>query len=118
MIGVFSPGGEKEKDNTAFLNHHLRIYPVNPRAKHEIKIIEKEASSCETLFVKVNDDNRIEYTRRFDSRLLLPCLSFTDTVSIGHLPAGNYTILYKLIDTALPTSDSIIETSGLSFRVH
>jgi hypothetical protein len=117
MIGVFSQGCKKENNNTYELNDKLSIFPGNPDAHDEIQIIDKEASSCKTLRIVVSADNIIEYTKRFDSRMLMPCFGYTDTVSIGRLQAGNYTVLYTLIDTAIPTRDSIIETSRHSFRV-
>ncbi|RLD45053.1 MAG: hypothetical protein DRI89_02215 [Bacteroidetes bacterium] len=117
IIGVLSPGCEKEDGDTYPVNNKLILIPENPTPQDEIKIIEKEASTCEILSVVVSTDNKIEYTRRFNSSIMMPCSMFTDTVSLGYLQSGDYTIYYSLIDLALQTNDSILEISKLNFTV-
>ena len=114
MMG-FNQGCQKEKEY--ILSSNLSIIPENPGTEDEIQIVEKDASSCETLSIALTAGNNIEYTRRFNSMLAMPCLIYTDTVSLGHLEAGNYKLLYTLIDKAYQTNDSIVERSIFSFDV-
>ena len=116
IIGVLSPGCEKENDNPNDVNNKLILIPENPTSQDEIKIIEKDVCEYDLLSVVITA-NKIEYTRRFNSSIAAPCLIVTDTVSLGHLQTGDYTIFYSLIDFAIQTNDSIVETSSLSFTV-
>lgn len=116
IIGVLSQGCEKKNGDTYPINDKLILIPENPTSQDEIKIIEKEVCKYDLLSI-VRTANMIEYTRRFNSMIMAPCLILTDTVSLGHLQAGNYILFYTLIDNAIQTNDSIVETSKFSFTV-
>ena len=49
---------------------------------------------------------------------MAPCQIVNDTVDVGTLTQGDYTIVYQLIDEAhLMNSDSITESGTLEFTV-
>ena len=94
----------------------LTIYPEYPTAQDEIKIIE-EICTYELLKPVIIKEDTIEYKRYFNSSMGMPCLLTMDTVSLGQLEEGHYTITYSMIDISHQISDSIIEADTMHFYV-
>ncbi len=116
LIGMLNQGCEKNTNDSNHLYHGLTVLPENPTAQNEIMIIE-EVSSCSFLRPVIINGNSIEYKRYYDSRIAAPCYLEMDTIPLGQLSTGHYTIMYSLIDLAITTSDSIVDTDEVSFNV-
>ncbi|MCK5856912.1 MAG: hypothetical protein KAG64_05445 [Bacteroidales bacterium] len=116
LIGILFQSCEKNKSDSIELYNGIIILPKNPTVHDEIIIIE-EILSCDILRLAIIDENNIEYKRYSDSRIAAPCYLKLDTVSLGQLQEGYYTINYSLIDLAILTSDSIVNTDKFHFYV-
>jgi hypothetical protein len=89
----------------------VNFVPVTDLSKYHMKIIPEPQTSLDTIRLVVYDDcqynllngvtrtgNTIDIEKHFNSMMMLPCMIKNDTIKIGKLPPGNYTVNYKLVD--------------------
>ncbi|OFX88108.1 MAG: hypothetical protein A2W99_10830 [Bacteroidetes bacterium GWF2_33_16] len=84
----------------------VRFLPLNPSSSDEVFIID---SICQYELLKTIEINgfQINYIRTFISGMGLACFPEIDTVSLGKLDSGNYTLFNILIDRNPRVQDSI-----------
>ncbi|MEI6677888.1 MAG: hypothetical protein WCL21_04725 [Mariniphaga sp.] len=94
--------------------HNMKIIPANPFSSDEIKLIVYDDCSYHTLTGMKIIGKSIEIEKQFNSMMMMPCFMRNDTIIIGKLPEGSYTINYKLLDNAkVPPKISIFLTYKL-----
>jgi len=103
-------------------SHELENFiPVMDISKYHMKLLPESAISTDIVKLVVFDDcqynlltgvarsgNIIEITKQFNSMMKLPCMLRNDTIPIGKLPSGSYTINYKLVDVATSSKQQIV----------
>ena len=114
--GILFQACEKNTTDYYEVNSGLKIDPENPKAGDEIFILE-EICSYELLNPLVTNENTITYTRHYNFYTKQPCLLLTDTVSLGQLEEGYYTIKYILINDSDLENESGIGIDTIHFYV-
>lgn len=59
--------------------------------------------------------NVIDIEKHFNSMMKIACVLRNDTINIGKLPVGTYTVNYKLVDLATYAKEKV--TFALSFKL-
>ena len=116
FAGMLFLSCEKKTTDYYEINSGLKIYPENPKVGDEIFILE-QICSYEILNPLVFNDNTITYTRHYNFYTKQPCLLLIDTVSLGQLEVGYYTIKYILINDSDFENDSGIGLDTVHFYV-
>jgi hypothetical protein len=106
----------KNSSRLGLIPFHSSIIPIQPTSNDEVFIVD---SCCgyeqfQTLSLK---DFEIKYSRIFNSLMGLPCILDVDTVSLGKLSEGRYTLVYNLIDIANINQKLVVRTDTLYFEV-
>jgi len=94
----------------------IGISPVKPTLKDEVLIIDTICDYELLERIKIIDF-QIWYVRSFNSMMGMPCIQKVDTVSLGKLKDGSYTIFYLLIDKSDFVNDSIYKIETFHFVV-
>lgn len=97
--------------------HNMKIIPVNPTSNDEIQLVVFDDCTYNTLSGVTRNGNSIEIRKQFNSMMKWPCMIQNDTIQIGKLPVGNYTVNYKLIDISTQVSDPIALSFTFSLSV-
>ena len=108
-----------EKDENENNNAELKDFvlnPQNPTSNDNILIIDEICGYEEFISVQITDNN-IVYSRQFNSSMGRPCVLETDTAIIGKLAAGDYTLIYNLIDISHLVNDTLAESDTIYFTV-
>ncbi len=80
--------------------HHMKFIPENPGSNDEIKLVIFDDCNYNTLAGLTKNGNTIEIKKQFNSLMKRPCFIQNDTIIIGKLAEGTYTIHYQLMDIA------------------
>ena len=99
---------------------HVNFVPVTDLSKYHMKIVPEPPTSLDTIKLVVYDEcqynllngvtrtgNIIDIEKHFNSMMMLPCMIKNDTIKIGKLPPGNYTVNYKLVDFSTVTKNPV-----------
>ena len=116
FIGMLFQSCEKNTTDYHEINSGLKIYPENPKVGDEVFILE-EICSYEMLNPLTINENTITYTRHYNFYTKQPCLLLIDTVSLGQLEEGYYTIEYLLINDSDFENDSSLGRDTVHFYV-
>jgi len=87
--------------------HSLVIVPENPLNTDQLLVIETICGN-ETDAVLDFQGTVIHYKRYVNSLMMMPCCPRTDTTVIGHLDAGDYQMVHRVIDRNHMITDSIV----------
>ncbi len=95
----------------------IRILPENPTINDSIELVIYKCSMDLASYKLINDTVVLKVTT--DSRIMIAavCLVTYDTVDIGKLSQGDWTLLFYFIDRTLETADSIVFTDTMNFYV-
>lgn len=91
--------------------HNMKIIPVNPTSSDEIKLVIFDDCTYNTLSGVTRNGKTIDIRKQFNSMMKWPCIMKNDTIRIGNLPEGTYTVNYKLVDI----STYVTDPNALSF---
>ncbi len=94
----------------------IQVLPMNPTINDSIIVIINKCSFDLTSYKIENDTIFIKVTT--DGRIMAPCVLTNDSVNIGKLNQGEWTLQYSYIDKALSTPDSIIYFKTINFQVN
>lgn len=94
----------------------VQILPANPTINDDVKIITYKCNYDVTSY-KLDNNNSILLTVYTNSLIKAPCKPVYDTITIGKLSKGNWTLNYFYLDRANVLGDSIIYTKSISFTV-
>ena len=88
-------------------DHNMKFIPEKPTAADDIKLVVFDDCTYNVLSGVKRNGKIIDIRKHFNSMMKLPCLQQNDTISIGQLPEGTYTVNYKLVDLSTEVKDSI-----------
>lgn len=87
--------------------YHMMIIPQNPASTDEIRLIILGDCTYNVLSGVTKSGNTIEIQKTFNSMMKWPCVMTNDTILIGTLQEGKYTVNYKLVDLSTQVTDKI-----------
>jgi len=102
----------------AIINHdgiNMKIIPESPGSKDEIKLVIYDDCAYNALTKNKRIGKIIDIEKQFNSMMKLPCFQRNDTILIGKLPQGAYTVNYKLLDISTLVTQPI--TFSTSFNL-
>ena len=89
-------------------------------SKYQMKIIPETQTSLDNIGLVVYNEcqykllngvtrsgNTIDIEKHFNSMMMVPCMIKNDTIQIGKLPPGIYTVNYKLVDFSTVTKNPV-----------
>ena len=88
-------------------DHNMKIIPEKPTSKDEIRLVVFDDCTYNLLSGITKNENTIDIEKQFNGMMKWPCFMKNDTILIGKLSKGNYTVNYKLMDIANPKSPQI-----------
>ena len=88
-------------------DHHMKIIPDKPNSNDEIMLVILGDCTYNVLSGITRNGNTIDVVKQFNSMMKWPCVMQNDTIKIGKLPEGNYTVNYKLMDTSTQVTDPV-----------
>jgi hypothetical protein len=94
--------------------YNMKLLPDSPNSATEVKLVIYNDCTYNLLSNVSRNGNIIAIEKRFNSMMKLPCMMVNDTISLGKLPAGTYTVNYELIDLATQPKKTI--ALGISFK--
>lgn len=80
------------------LGHNMKIIPEKPTSKDEIKLVVYDDCTYNVLSGVTRKGQTIEIEKQFNSAMKWPCVIKNDTITIGKLASGTYTVNYRLVD--------------------
>lgn len=86
-------------------DHNMKILPSIPTVNDEIKLVVFDDCTYNVLSGVSRTENIIDIRKQFNGMMKWPCVIKNDTILIGKLPEGIYTVNYKLVDIARTTGD-------------
>jgi hypothetical protein len=113
FIGIFvSPllscekSGNEDLDNK-LAEFNMKIIPESPTSKDVISLVVFNDCEYNTLSGVRKTAKTIEIEKQFNSQMKWPCVQRNDTIEIGKLPKGTYSVNYKLIDISPQTTKPV-----------
>jgi hypothetical protein len=92
--------------NTVVDKKETQILPSSPTTNDLVKIITNDCKYY--VLASVSEKGKdIQIKKRFNSQMKWPCVLVFDTISLGKLKQGNYSITLLIIDTNPIVTDSI-----------
>jgi len=98
-------------------SHNMAIVPEQPTSKDLISFIIYDDCEYNKLVQNKRTGKTITIEKQFNSSMKLPCVEKNDTMSIGKLPAGTYTLNYQLTDLAANVSNSVALSVSVTLTV-
>lgn len=102
---------------TDLSEHNMKIIPEKPTSNDEIKLVVFDDCSYNVLSGVTRNGKIIDIQKKFNSMMKWPCMMKNDTILIGKLPEGTYTVNYKLVDTSTLVTDPIVLSFSFSLPV-
>lgn len=87
---------------------NMKIIPANPTTNDEIKLLVFDDCTYNLLSGVTRKGNTIDIQKQFNSMMKWPCMMKNDTILIGKLPEGKYTVNYKLVDISTYTTNPVV----------
>jgi hypothetical protein len=105
------------KDTDPILDkEETRIMPASPTTVDEVKVVTHDCKYY--VLASVTDRGKdITIKRRFNSQMKQPCVLAFDTISLGKLKQGNYSVILMIVDTNPMVTDSIFSKETLELTV-
>jgi len=83
---------------TDLSGHNMKIIPEKPSSKDEIKLVVYDDCNYHQLSEITRKDQIIDIEKNFNGAMKWPCFIQNDTIPIGKLTSGTYTVIYRLVD--------------------
>jgi hypothetical protein len=93
----------------------MKILPDNLLSNSDVKLVIYDDCKYNTLAGVKITGYTIDIEKQFNSMMKMPCFLTNDTILIGKLPIGSYTVNYKLVDLSLYVKEKT--TLALSFKL-
>jgi PBP1b-binding outer membrane lipoprotein LpoB len=87
--------------------HNMKLIPERPDINQEIKLVVFDDCTYNILCGVTKNGKTIEIEKKFNSMMKWLCVSKNDTILIGKLPQGIYTVNYKLTDESTIVANPI-----------
>ena len=97
--------------------HNMKIIPDNPTSNDPIKLVIFDDCTYNVLSGVSRIGKIIDIQKQFNSMMKWPCVMKNDTILIGKLPEGTYTVNYKLLDTSTQVTDQTAISFSFSLPV-
>ncbi len=120
VLGLISAACQKQKaedESIDLSGYNMKIIPDQPTTKDEIKLIIFDDCTYNQLSQNKRSGKTITIEKQFNSMMKQPCVQKNDTIAIGKLPSGTYTVNYKLVDLATNVSDPVVLSFSFSLPV-
>jgi len=98
-------------------DHNMKIIPDQPTSKDEVLLIIYDDCEYNKLSQNKRTGKTITIEKQHNSSMKLPCVQKNDTISIGKLPAGTYSVNYQLVDLATNSSNPVALSISFSLPV-
>lgn len=108
---------EKEVILVDLSGQNMKIIPENPTSSDDISLVVFEDCTYNVLSGVTRNGKTIDIRKQFNSMMKWPCVMKNDTIRIGKLPEGTYTVNYKLVDISTYTNDPISISFSFSLPV-
>ena len=108
---------EKEVILVDLSGQNMKIIPENPTSSDDISLVVFEDCTYNVLSGVTRNGKTIDIRKQFNSMMKWPCVMKNDTIRIGKLPEGTYTVNYKLVDISTYTNDPIPISFSFSLPV-
>ena len=95
--------------------YNMKIIPTPPTSADNIRLVLLDDCQYNLLGSVARDGNIISIEKHFNSMMKLPCMLGNDTIVIGKLPVGTYTVNYKLLDLSTLVSNPV--SLAISFNL-
>lgn len=96
-------------------NYKMKILPDNLLSSQDVKLVIYDDCGYNILSGVKITGYTIDIEKHFNSMMKLPCMLRNDTILIGKLPIGSYTVNYKLVDLSTLVKDK--STLAISFKL-
>jgi hypothetical protein len=103
-------------DNPVIEKKDTQILPASPTTVDVVKIITNDCKYY-VLASVIDRGKEITVKKRFNSQMKWPCVLAFDTISLGQLKQGDYSVLLLIIDTNPMVKDSIFSKETLALTV-
>lgn len=90
---------------TDLSKYHMKIVPETPTSSDNVLLIVYDECQYNLLNGVTKNGNSIDIEKHFNSMMMLPCMMKNDTIQIGKLAPGTYTVNYKLVDFSTITKN-------------
>jgi len=122
LVFVVTVTGCKKSDSedgsiAELKNHNMAIVPEQPTSKDPISFVIFDDCEYNKLVQNKRAGKTITIEKQFNSSMKLPCVEKNDTISIGKLPAGTYTLNYQLTDLAANVSNPVALSVSVTLTV-
>lgn len=98
--------------------HNMKIIPERPTSPDVIKLVVFDDCTYNVLSGVIRNGKIIDIQKQFNSMMKWPCVMKNDTILIGKLPEGTYTVNYKLLDTSTQVTDPTTISFSFSLPVY
>ena len=93
-----------------------RILPAAPTTLDEVRVITHDCKYY--ILASVTERGKeITVKKRFNSQMKWPCVLVYDTISLGQLKQGTFSVLLLIVDTNPQVTDSIFSKETLTLTV-
>lgn len=98
-------------------DHNMKIVPDQPTSKDEVLLVIYDDCQYNKLVQNKRTGKTITIEKQFNSSMKWPCVQKNDTIAIGKLPVGTYTVNYQLTDLATNVSNPVALSLTFSLSV-
>ena len=95
--------------------NNMKIIPQHPTDTDDIKLVIYDDCTYNVLTGLTKSGKTITIVKQFNSMMKRPCMMTNDTIQIGKLSVGTYTLNYKLMDIATPANPKV--SLSLAFQL-
>lgn len=96
-------------------NYKMKVLPDNIVSSSDVKLVIYDDCGYNILSGVTITGNTIDIEKHFNSMMKIACVLRNDTINIGKLPIGSYTVNYKLVDLAPYVKDHT--SLAISFKL-
>ncbi len=95
------------KNVTDLSQYNMKLIPEPQTSADNIRLVVYEDCQYNILTGVTRTGNSIEIEKHFNSMMMLPCMLRSDTIVIGKLAVGSYSVNYKLMDLSTRVKDPV-----------
>jgi hypothetical protein len=95
--------------------YNMKIIPQPPTSADNVRLVVFDECQYNVLEGVAKNGYTISIEKHFNSMMKLPCMLRNDTIVIGKLPVGSYTVNYKLMDLSTQVTNPV--SLAISFNL-
>ena len=97
--------------------YNMKIIPQPATTADNVKLVIADDCQYNLLSGVTKDGTTITVEKHFNSMMKLACMIRNDTIVIGKLAVGNYTIHYKLLDLSTQVKDPVALAISFNLQI-